>query len=153
MFKNKIWKRFCKPKQLFGYSKGWWVCFANSEFVVHDFFFLSFLIYTLKIVSSVSEKQTSFSCTVKKKKKTPVLCMLFFSSICRLYAWRDLKAFIPTGNQPELFLCQFPPTPQFRWALSPTNPTMKDLSSFSLSTSDIFFLTAPSLQTACSVCK
>ena len=33
------------------------------------------------------------------------------------------------------------------------NPTMKDLSSFSLSTSDIFFLTAPSLQTACSECK
>lgn len=43
--------------------------------------------------------------------------MLFFSPIFRLYAWRDLKAFIPTGNQAELFLCQFSPTPQFRRAL------------------------------------
>lgn len=69
--------------------------------------------------------------------------MLFFSSIFRLHGWRDLKAFIPTGNQPEPFLCQFSPTPQFRRALSPTNPTMKDLSSFSLSTSDIFFWLLP----------
>lgn len=73
------------------------------------------------------------------KKKPPELCVLFFFPIFRLYAWRDLRAFIPTGNQPEIFLCQFSPTPQFRQALSPTNPTMKDLSSFSLSTSDIFF--------------
>lgn len=70
--------------------------------------------------------------------------MLFFSPIFRLHPWRDPKAFIPTGNQPEIFLCQFSPTPQFRQSFSPTNPTMKDLSSFSLSTSDIFFLTAPS---------
>lgn len=71
--------------------------------------------------------------------------MLFFSPIFRLHPWRDPNAFIPTGNQPEIFLRQFSPTPQFRQSFSPTNPTMKDLCSFSLSTSDIFFfLTAPS---------
>lgn len=74
----------------------------------------------------------------KKEKKAPVLGMLYFS-IFRLCAQTDHKAFIPTGNQLQLFLCQFSPTPQFRWTCSPTEPTMKDLSSFSLSTSDIFF--------------
>lgn len=69
--------------------------------------------------------------------------MLFFSPIFRLYALRDLRAFIPTGNQPKLFLCQFSPSPQFRQALSPTELTMTDLSSFSLSTSDIFLWLLP----------
>lgn len=96
---------------------------------------------TSEIAGSVSEKQTSFSCPVKNRPLCSACCSSLPFSGC-MHA-RDLKAFIPAGNQPELFLCQFSPTPQFRQALSPTKPTMKDLSSFSLSTSDIFFWLLP----------
>lgn len=71
-------------------------------------------------------------CKMKASLALHVVLLLHFQTV-------TLNAFIPAGNQQKLFLCQFSPTPQFRWALSPTVPTMKDLSSFSLSASDIFF--------------
>lgn len=89
-----------------------------------SFFFL-FLIYTLKIVSSVSEKQTSFSCTVKKRKRP--LCSACCSSlpfagcmhegILRLLSLQGTSPnsfsvnFHPLPNSDEPFL---PPTPQWR---------------------------------------
>lgn len=71
---------------------------------------------TTESSGSVSEKPTSLS----KNRPLSCCCMLSFSPIFRPYEWRNLKAFIPAGNQPEIFLCQFSPIPQFRRALSPT---------------------------------
>lgn len=82
------------------------------------------------------EKQTSFSWSVKTD---PWALHAVLLSLFRLHPWRDPKAFIPAGNQPEIFLCQFSPTPQFRQSFSPTNPTMKDLSSLFVHLWHLFF--------------
>lgn len=117
-----------------------WTCFVIMATVNH------FPFHTSDIRGSISEKQTSFHTQQPACCSSPPFSGCMHGGILRLLSPQGTSSnsfsvnFHPLPNSDEPFL---PPTPQ--WRICPRS-LCPPLISF-------FFWTAPSLQTACSVCK
>lgn len=90
-----------------------------------------------KLLAMFQKKQTSFSCLVKNRPLRSACCSPLPFSGCMNGGISRLLS--PQGTSPNSFSVNFRPLPNSDEPFSPTEPTMKDLSSFSLCTSDIFF--------------